>query len=172
MDAIIFKAGKDAGAGRWRQGKILKMAFEGARVEELPRGFEKPGVVEGSIMNDEIGHIGSAPVLVSVDDGSMREETPIGVFEFERSHTGRIAAQKTLPFSAEFAPHVTGESPFTTAEGSLVESHITLPAHEGELYSVKDRGFARAVDANEVSGSLAINGGIFKEMPVDEADAG
>src|SRR5512139_3786840 len=107
MDAIVFKTGKGAGAGMGRQGEVFEMAFEGTRVEELPRGFEEPGVVERGIVNDEISHVRGAPVLVGVNDGSMREERPIGVFEFERCHAGRVTAQVALAFGAELAAYVT-----------------------------------------------------------------
>ena len=172
VDTIIFEAGEDAGAGVGRQGKVFEMTFESACVEELAWGFEKPVVVERGVVDDEISHIRIAPVLVRVNHRAMREECAIGIFEFERDHARRVAAQITLGFGAEFAAHVTGESPLAAAERCLVESHVTLSAHEGKLHCVEDGGFSCSIDADEVGGSLAVDGGVFKEVPVDEADVG
>ena len=148
------------------------MAFEGACVEKLTRRFEEPVVVKRGVVNDEIHHVGIATIFVGVDHCAVRKERPIGVFEFEGDHTGRVAAQVALAFGAEFAAHITGEGPFAAAEGRLIETHVALSANEGKLHGIEDGGFARAVDADEVGGALAVDGGVFKEMPVDEADAG
>ena len=137
MDTIIFKTGKNAGAGIGRQGKVFEMAFEGARVEELTWGFEEPGVVGCGIVDDEISHVGGAPVLVGVNDGSMREECPIGILEFERRHAGRVTAQIALCLGAKLATYITGESPFAAAEGRLIEAYVALPADERKLYRIQ-----------------------------------
>ena len=123
-------------------------------------------------MDDEIGHVGVAPVFVSVNDCTVREKCPVRIFEFERDHACRVAAQIALTFGAKFTAHVTGESPLAAAERGLVESHIALSADEGELNRVEDGGFACAVDTNEVGGSLAVDGGVFKKMPVHQTNSG
>ena len=42
MDAVVFEAGKNTGAGIGRQGEVFEMTLEGARVEELTWCFEEP----------------------------------------------------------------------------------------------------------------------------------
>ena len=113
-------------------------------------------------MDDEIGDIGIASIFVGVNDRAMREESSIGIFEFEGNHACRVAAEITLGFGAEFAAHVTGESSLAARERGLIESHVTLSADEGKLNGVENGGFARAVDADEVGGSLAVDGGVFR----------
>ncbi len=90
------------------------------------------------------------------------KECPVGILEFERNHAGGVGAQVTLTFGAEFAAHVTGEGALAAAEGRLVEAHVSLPADEGKLHRVEHGGFARTVDADEVGGSLAVDGGVFE----------
>ena len=137
VNAIIFEAGEDARAGSGRQCKIFEMTFEGARVEELTRGFEEPVVVERGIIDDEICNIRIAPVFVGINHRAMCERSSIGIFEFEGNHACRVAAQISLTFGAEFAAHIAGESPLATAERRLIESHIALSADEGKLHCVQ-----------------------------------
>ncbi len=91
VNAVIFKVGKDAGARIGRQDKIFEMAFERARVEELARRFEEPIIIEYGIVNDKIRHIWTAPIFVGVNDSPVCEKCPIGIFELEGNHAGRIS---------------------------------------------------------------------------------
>ena len=172
VNAIIFQTGEDLGAGSGRQCKIFQMTFESARVKELTWSFEKPVIVKRGVMDDEICHFGVAPIFEGINYRAVGEKGAIGISEFKRNHACRVAAQISLTLGAEFAAHIAGQGALATAERGLVESHIALPTHQGKLNCIQHGRFARAVDANEVGRSLAVDGGVFKEMPVDQADAG
>jgi hypothetical protein len=114
-------------------------------------------------VDDEIDHFQGCAHLQSVDYSPVSEKGAIGVAEFEGNHAGGIAAQKPPGLGAHFTSHVRCKRALAAAEGSLVEAHVTLPTDKGKLYSIEDRGFAGAIDANKIGAAFAIDGGIFKQ---------
>ena len=172
MKTIIFDAGECFGFGVARKRKMLKVAFEGAGVEDHAFGFEKPFVVERGVVNDEVDHVGAAPVFVAVNDRAVNEVGVVGVAKFESDDAGGVTAQKFLALHAQLAAHVRGERALAASDGGLIKFHIALPADERKLNRVQNGGFAHTVNPDEIGCANAGDGDVFKIMPVDEADAG
>ncbi len=123
-------------------------------------------------MDDEIHHIRRAAIGVSVNHRAVTKVRAIRVAKFKRDHARRIVAQKTLPLGAQFAAHIRSERALAARDSGLVETNVTLTADQRKLHRVEDGGLAHAVDADEVRRAVTGDGGVFEQMPVDEADAG
>ena len=171
VEAVVLEAGKDLGARQGRQRKVLDVAAKGTTVKDLPLAAEEPGIVEPGVVDDKVGDVGRAPVLVGVHDGPVDEIRLVGIAVFQRDDGGGVAAQEALAFGAQFAAHVTGERAPAAAHGGLVVLDVPLPADQRELEGVEDGGLARAIDADKVSGALAGDSGVFEQVPVDETNA-
>ncbi len=123
-------------------------------------------------MDDKVSNIGAAAVFKGVDDRAVGEVAAIGVAKFESDHTGGVAAQETLTLGTKLAAHVTGEGALATCQRRLVETHIALPADQGKLDGIEHGRFARTVDTDEIGAALAVDSGVFEQVPVDQADFG
>ena len=123
-------------------------------------------------MHNEISNVGRAPIFKGINHRAVSEICAIGILELQRNHTRRVAAQKPLTFRSKFPAHITCQRALASAQRGLIESHIALSAHESKLHRIQNRGLSNAVNADEICCAVAINGNIFKQMPVDETDAG
>ena len=171
VEAVILQAGEDLGAPTG-QGDVFQVAAEGAAIVEPTRCLEEPGIVELCVVDDEVGHVGRAVVLVGVNDRTVDEVGAVRVAEFQGDDAGSVSAEVALAFGAQFATDVAGERALALVHRSAVEAHVALSAHQSELDRVEDGGFAHPVHADKVRCPLAGDGGIFEEVPVDEPDAG
>src|SRR3990172_4770012 len=148
-------------AATWKR-KVLDVTLEGAGVEQLAGRAEEPVVVERGVMNDEVGQVGTATILVRIDHRAVDEVRAVGVSELERDDAGRVAAQEVPAFGADLAAHVAGERALAAAQRRLVEFHVALPADERELHGVEDGRFTDAVDADEIRRALARDRGVLE----------
>ena len=162
MVTVIFEPREDLRpAATWKR-KVLDVTLEGAGVEQLAGRAEEPVVVERGIVDDEVGQVGTATILVRIDHRAVDEVRAVGVSELERDDAGRVAAQEVPAFGADLAAHVAGERALAAAQRRLVEFHVALPADERELHGVEDGRFTDAVDADEIRRALARDRGVLE----------